>query len=115
MASDDTLKARIVAALHQRGACLPDWEELGHLAMDVDATAPGTAESVIRQMALDDVSPVVFTPGTGRSAVSLERDSYARAKDWIERHAPSKGVTTLSASRTGVPTGHDVTTTTLVE
>ena len=90
MASDTTLKARFVAELHKRDAYLPKWQELSALAVDVHPTAPGTAESVLREMALDDVSPVVFTPGTGRSAVSLERDSYARAKEWIERHDPSE-------------------------
>ena len=97
MVSDNTLKARIARVLYRQGAYLPDWMAVS----DVEAAIlpqqwQGRVDGVsaIERTALDPASPVVFKPGTGRSAVALERgsraDVNARVKDWIERHDPSE-------------------------
>lgn len=95
MVSDDTYKARTGATLYREGAYIPQWMSVDDVVDEIAALAePGSAESAIRRAAADPQSPVVYTPGTGRSAVSLERgpraDVNARVKDWIERHDPSE-------------------------
>jgi hypothetical protein len=97
MVSDNTLKARIPKVLYRQGAYLPDWMAVS----DVEAAIlppqwQGRIDGVsaIERVALDPTSPVVFKPGTGRSAIALERgpraDVNARVKDWIQRHDPSE-------------------------
>jgi hypothetical protein len=97
MVSDATLKARIARILYQQGAYLPDWVAVADIeARILPAEWQGRvdAQSAIERTALDSASPVVYKPGTGRSALSLERGSRAdvdaRVKDWIERHDPSE-------------------------
>ena len=92
MVSDATYKARTAAVLYRESAYLPQWMSVANVVDEIaDPAEIGSAESAIRRTAADRVSPVIFTPGTGRSAVSLERgDVDARVKDWIERHDPSE-------------------------
>lgn len=93
MVSDDTYKARTAAHLYEEAAYLPYWVAVTKVVDAIaDPAEQGSAESAIERTALDNLSPVVFTPGTGQSALSLERGDRgtvdARVKDWIERHDP---------------------------
>ena len=98
MISDDTFIARAAAHLYREAAYLPHWVAVDDLVDEItdpnDRGSGGSAESAIRRTAADLRSPVVYTPGTGRSAVSLERGSRgqvdARVRDWIERHDGSE-------------------------
>lgn len=95
MVSDKTYKARTGAVLYKEAAHIPKWMSVDDVVGEIAAPGePGSAESAIRRTAADPQSPVVYTPGTGRSAVSLERgaraDVDARVKDWIERHDRSE-------------------------
>lgn len=95
MVSDNTYKARTVAYLYQEAAYLPQWVAIDDVVAAIaDPSELGSAESAIRRTASDRLSPVIYTPNTGDSAISLERDDRAtvdeRCKDWIERHDPSE-------------------------
>lgn len=97
MVSDNTLKARIARVLYEQGAYLPNYVKVSVIESKIlPAQWQGRVDGVsaIERTALDPASPVVFKPGTGRSAVALERGSRAdvdaRVKDWIERHDPSE-------------------------
>lgn len=95
MVSDETYKVRTVAHLYQEAAYLPQWEAIDDVGDKIAAPGePGSAESAIRRTASDRLSPVIYTPNTGDSAVSLERDDRAtvdeRCRDWIERHDRSE-------------------------
>ena len=97
MVSDETLKARTARVLYRRGAYLPDWVAVDDVEagiLPVNWQHRVDAVNAIEGVALDQTSPVVFKPGTGRSAVALELGSRAdvndRVKDWIERHDPSE-------------------------
>lgn len=90
---DDTLAARIMAAVHLRGAyrhVAPGFVAVDHLAMDVHPSAPGTAASLIRRLALDDDCPLEFYNPPDRSAVTLPGRSQGRVEAWIRRHDPDE-------------------------
>lgn len=91
MVSDDTLKARVATHLYMNGTYLPRWEAVDDVKKAIAPMAEqGSADSAIERTVLDNLSPVVYVDGTGRSAVALERGPRdkvnARVKDWIERH-----------------------------
>lgn len=90
---DDTLAARVLATMHTRGVyrhVRPGFVAVDHLAMDVHPSAPGTAESVIRRLALDSNCPVEFYNPPDRSAVTLPGRSQSRVEAWIRDHDPDE-------------------------
>lgn len=79
--------------MHLRGGyrhVSPGFVAVDQLAMDVNPTAPGTAESLIRHLALDDDCPLVFYNPPDRSAVTLPGRSQGRVEAWIQRHDPDE-------------------------
>ena len=98
MTAEETFKARIVAELHIRqayahlrgGFVAIDQLAIDQLAIDLNPAAPGTMESLIREVALDDDSPVEFYNPPDRSAVQLPSDGRAAARAWIEQHDPDE-------------------------
>lgn len=93
MTAEKTLKARIVAELHIRQAYahLRDgFVAIDQLAIDLNPAAPGTMESLIREVALNDDSPVEFYNPPDRSAVQLPSDGREAARAWIECHDPDE-------------------------
>jgi len=93
MASDDTSKARVVAELHIRQAYAHlrgGFVAIDQLAIDLDPASPGTMDSLIRELAIDDDSPVEFYNPPDRSAVQLPSDGRAAARAWIEQHDPDE-------------------------
>lgn len=91
--SDDTVKARVVAELHIRQAYAHlrgGFVAIDQLAIDLNPAAPGTMASLIREVALDDDSPVEFYNPPDRSAVQLPSDGREAAQAWIEQHDPDE-------------------------
>jgi hypothetical protein len=95
MVSDDTFKARVIKVLYRQAAYPPNWEATDDVAMVIAPPAEqGSAYSAIERTMLDNLAPVTFVDGSGRSAIWFERGSRdqinGRAKDWIERHDPAE-------------------------
>jgi hypothetical protein len=97
MVSDSNLKARIPAECYRHHAYQPDWVAVTVVkAAILPPQWQGRidAMSAIDRTARDPVCPVIYKPGTGDSALTIERGPRgqvnARLKDWIERHDPSE-------------------------
>ena len=98
MVSDATYMARIARILYEQHAYEPNWMAVADVQMAILPSnyigSGQDADSAIERCALDPVSPVIYTDGTGQSALSLEGGDRgqvnARVKDWIERHDRSE-------------------------
>jgi len=87
MATDDEIKAGVVAKLHRKGHYQPSAVRVDVVAQfGVASHDRGRAKDLIHAMAKNDASPVVYKPQSGRNAVMLETDSEGWVANWIMRH-----------------------------
>lgn len=89
MASDDKLRARIVAKMHRKGWYDPRGAHVETVANIAAASHDvGRAKELVREMADADDAPVTWK--RVGEAVHLEQDSESWAEAWIRRHDPDE-------------------------
>ncbi|MFC4553568.1 MULTISPECIES: hypothetical protein [Halorussus] len=89
MATDDEIKAVVVAKLHRKEKYNRAVRVENAAKFGVETHDRGRAKDLIHDMAADDACPVVYKPKSGTNAVYLENDSEDWVADWIRRHDES--------------------------
>jgi hypothetical protein len=92
MATDDEIKAALVAKLHRKGHYGHrkgvKVENLAQIA-PVPSHDVGRARDLTNAMAKNDACPVIYREGISRDVVTLEENSRGWVKAWILRHDES--------------------------
>jgi len=87
MATDDEIKAVLVAKMHRKGFYDPKGVKVDTaVQFGVSTNDRGRAKDLLHAMAKNDASPVVYKPISGMSAVMLEQDSEGWVTSWIIQH-----------------------------
>jgi len=87
MATDDEIKAGVVAKMHRKGHYAPRAVKVDVVAQfGVASHDRGRAKDLIHAMAKNKSCPLAYKPSSGREAVMLETDSEGWAASWIARH-----------------------------
>lgn len=89
MASDDTLRARIVVKMHRKGFYAPRGVTVDNAAQLAAASHDvGRAKDLVREMAESDDAPVKWKR-VGQ-AVMLEQDSESWVASYVRRYDPDE-------------------------
>jgi hypothetical protein len=90
MATDNEIKASVVAKMHRKGHYDPRGVKVDVAAQfGVPSHDRGRAKDLINAMAKNEACPVVYKPKSGKQAVMLEQDSRGWVANWIARHDES--------------------------